>query len=82
MTFQYLFRNNQSMFIAQSLKLTNIMNNCLKNKTFLDVSKTVQITACHKKDYSKVFERLIHQQLSSYMELKFSRFLSGFRKNP
>ena len=31
-------------------KLTNITNDCLKNKTFLDYLKNAQINRCHKKD--------------------------------
>ena len=31
-------------------KLTNTMNDCLKNKTFLDYLKNAQINPCHKKD--------------------------------
>ena len=68
-----------------------------KNKMFLTLIKNAQITPCHKKDdkgnkenyrlvsiladFSKVFKRLIHQQLSSYMKPTFSRFLTSFRKN-
>ena len=86
----------QSVHIYYS-KLTKIMNDCLKTKCFLTLIKNAQITPCHKKDdkgnkenyrlvsiladFSKVFKRLIHQQLSSYMKPTFSRFLTSFRKN-
>ena len=76
-------------------KLTNIMNGCLKNKMFLDNIENTQITPCHKKNkgnkenyrpvsmlssFWKVLERLIHRQLRSSKETKFSIFVTGFRK--
>ena len=32
-------------------------------------------------NFSKVFERLIYNQLNDFTETKFSKFLTGFRKN-
>ena len=32
-------------------------------------------------NFSKVFEKLIYNQLNEFMETKFSKFLIGFRKN-
>ena len=32
-------------------------------------------------NFSKVFERLIYNQLNEFMETKFSKFLTGFRRN-
>ena len=32
-------------------------------------------------NFSKVFERLIYNQLNDFIETKFSKFLTGFRKN-
>ena len=76
-------------------KLTQIMNDCLKNKFFPDILKNTKIT--EKKEnkgetknyrpvsilslFSKVFSRLIYNQLNEFMETKFSKFLSSFRKN-
>ena len=76
-------------------KLTSIMNGCLKNKMFLDNIENTQITPCHKKNkgnkenyrpvsmlssFWKQLERLIHRQLRSSKETKFSIFVTGFRK--
>ena len=32
-------------------------------------------------NFSKVFEKLIYDQLNEFMETKFSKFLNDFRKN-
>ena len=31
--------------------------------------------------FQKVFERLIYNQLNEFMEINFSKFFTGFRKN-
>ena len=72
------------------------MNDCLRNNIFPDVLKNAEITPCFKKgdkgekgnyrpvsilsNFSKVFERLIYNQLNEFMEIKFSKFLTCFRK--
>ena len=81
----------------KSPKLTQIMNDCLKNNFFPDILKNDEITPCFKKgdrsekenyrslsilsSFSKVFERLIYEQLNEFMGRTFSRFLTGFPKN-
>ena len=67
-------------------KLTNIMNNSLKDKKFLDkkdnkVNKENYGPVSIISKFSEVFERSVHHQLSSYMELKLSKFVKDFRKN-
>ena len=76
--------------------LTQIMNDCLKNNFFPDILKNAEITPCSKNgdkgekeydipvsilsNFSKVFERLIYNQLNEFMEAKSSKFLTSFRK--
>jgi len=80
-----------------SKKLTQIFNDCLKNNTFPESLKLAEVIPLFKKNdntkksnyrpisilpsLSKVFERIIHKQISSYMNNKFSKKLSGFRKH-
>ena len=78
-------------------KLTEILNNCLEHQIFPDVLKKAEITPVFKKgnltekenyrpistlsNFSKVFERLLYNQIEAFFEDKFSKFLTGFRKN-
>ena len=64
---------------------------------FSDILKKAEITPVYKKDgmndkqnyrpvntlsnQSKVFEKLIYPQINTYMIDKFSKYLTGFRKN-
>ena len=80
-----------------SKKLTAIFNNCLAENTFPNILKYADVTPVFKKgditdkqnyrpistlsNFSKVFERLLHSQISEFMEPKFSKLLTGFRKN-
>ena len=77
-------------------KLTFLLNNCLQEGIFPDDLKYADVTPVFKKgdntakenyrpistlsNFSKVFERLLHNQISNFMESKFSKFLTGFRK--
>ena len=70
------------------------MNDCLNNNFFPDILKNAKITPRFKKrdkgekenyrpdsilsNFSKVFERLIYNQLNQFMDTKFSKFLIGF----
>ena len=76
--------------------LAKCFNNCLKLGTFPDELTWADVVPVHKKDstadksnyrpisllpaISKVFERLIFNQLSVFFETKLSKFLCGFRK--
>ena len=40
-----------------------------------------QIPVSILSNFSKVFQRLIYNQLNEFTEAKFSKFLTGFRKN-
>ena len=76
--------------------LTDIINNSIRNGTFPDELKLVEVTPIFKKAHPfditkyrpvsllshvpKVYERLIFNQISAYFEPLFSTFLTGFRK--
>ena len=78
-------------------RLTQIINDYLKNNFFSDLLKIAEITPCFENgntgetenyrlvsilsNLSKVFERLIYNQLNEIMETRFSKLLTGFRKN-
>ena len=80
-----------------SKKLTNIFNECLINGKFPDTLKRADVTPIFKKGndnekenyrpvsmlstFSKVFEKLLFEQINDYMQSKFSKHLTGFRKN-
>ena len=81
-----------------SKKLTNIFNSCLETGYFPTTLKLADVVPIFKKgdnndkenyrpvsllpNFSKVFERLIYNQIDNYMRNKFSKFLTGFCKNP
>ena len=83
---------------ADCPKLTQIMNDCLKNNFFPHILETAEITPCFKKgdknekenyrpvsilpNVLKGFERLIYNQLNEFIERKFSKFFTGFSKKP
>ena len=80
-----------------SEKLTNIFNECLINRKFPDTFKRADVTPIFKKGndnekdnyrpvsmlspLSKVFEKLLFEQINDHMQSKFSKYLTGFRKN-
>ena len=82
---------------AYSHRLTIIFNNCIRNGRFPDILKYADITSVFKKrdttdrrnyrpistlsNFSKIFEKLIYNQVNSYMESKLSKYLAGFRRN-
>ena len=73
------------------------MNESIKIDKFSDILKKAEVTPVYKKDdiidkqnnrpvstlpnLSKVFEKLIYSQINTYMSDKFSKCLTGFRKN-
>ena len=78
-------------------KLANILNNCLKEKGIPNLMKVAKISSVFRKlenaskdnyrpvgtlsNFAKLFESIIYSQLNDYMENKFSKYLTGFRKN-
>mgnify|MGYP001792265277 CR=1 FL=1 len=80
-----------------SEKLTSIFNNCLNENKFPDILKKADVTPVFKKGtatdkenfrpistlshLSKIFERLLYNQIEAFFIDKFSDFLTGFRKN-
>ena len=79
-----------------SLILKNIFNDCLSKGEFPLELKTADITPVFKKDdrtqaknyrpvsvlpiVSKIFERIIHEQLISHFEIFLSPYICGYRK--
>ena len=79
-----------------TFELTQCVNFTLKNGKFPDSLKSSNISAIHKKDdptdkanyrpvsalplLSKIFERLIKNQLGEYIDLFLNKLLCGFRK--
>ena len=77
--------------------LMKIFNNCLREGKFPDILKYSDITPVFKKgentkkenyrpisslsNFSKIFEKLIHSQISQFIESKLSDYLTGFRRN-
>ena len=77
-------------------KLTECVNYTLKNGKFPDSLKNATITPVYKKDDptdkvnyrpvsvlplpSKIFEKVIYNQLREYMDLFLNKLLCGFRK--
>ena len=78
-------------------KLTYILNDCLKENRSPNLMKVSEISPVFKKsdntskynyrpistlfNFAKLFERIIYSQLNDYIENKFSKYLTGFRKN-
>ena len=76
--------------------LTDIFNDCIKNGRFANELKLADITPIFKsvdstakknyrpisilKSVSKLFEKLIHKQLSPFFENQLSQLLCGYRK--
>ena len=76
---------------------TDIINSSIRNGTFPEELKLAEVTPLLKKadpfdkvnyrpmsllsHVSKVYERIIYNQTSTYFEPYFSSFLTGFRKN-
>ena len=78
-------------------KLTNILNDCLKESGFPNLMKVAEISPVFKRldnnfednyraistlsNFAKLFESFIYSQLNDYIENEFSKYLTGFRKN-
>ena len=78
-------------------KLTNILNDCLKENRYPNLMKFAEISPvfqkldnnskdndrpiCTSSNFTKMFESIIYSQLNDYMENKFSKYLTGFCKN-
>ena len=78
-------------------KLTNILNDCLKENRFPNLMKVAEIRPVFKRlpntfkdnyrpistlsNFAKLFESIIYSQLNDYMENKLSKYLIEFRKN-
>ena len=78
-------------------KLTNILNDCLKESGFPNLMKVAEISPVFKRldnnfednyraistlsNFAKLFESFIYSQLNDYIENKFSKYLTSFRKN-
>ena len=76
--------------------MTDSINYIIKNGEFPDKSKKLEVILLNKKEdplkkekyrlvsllphVSKVFERVIHEQINSYEEDKPSKYITGFRK--
>ena len=77
--------------------LTRIINSSFQSKSFPDWLKSAEVTPIYKKNddldkenyrpvsilpvVSKVFERIMYNQIVEFMDDKLSRQLTGFRKN-
>ena len=78
-------------------KLTNILNDYLKENRFPNLIKVAEISPVFKKlgntskdnyrpistlsNFAKLFESIIYSQLNDCMENKFSKYLTAFRKS-
>ena len=78
-------------------KLASIFNDCLKENKFPNLMKIDEISPAFKKldntskdnyrpistlsSFTKLFERILFTQLNRYMQIKFSKYLTGFWKN-
>ena len=76
---------------------TFIINNCIEKGIFADDFILAGVSPIFKKEYSfkkenyrpvsilphmsKVFERILYEQIDTFMTTKFSPYLCGFRKN-
>ena len=89
-----ILKNSINTYLSE---LTILINNCLKEGVFPDELKLADITPIFKKKdnlnkenyrpisilshLSKVFERILHKQIDSFMKNEFSPYLCGFREN-
>ena len=80
-----------------SHSLTKMFNDCVKSWHFPDIQKYADITPVFKKsdtadkscyrpisilsNFSKVFEKLVYNQINYFMEPKLSKYLAGLREN-
>ena len=78
-------------------KLAITFNDCLKENKFPNLMKIAEISPVFKKldntskdnyrpistlsNFTKLFESILFTQLNRYMQNKFSKYLTGFRKN-
>ena len=78
-------------------KLASIFNDCLKENKFPNLIKIAEISPVFKKldnaskdnyrpistlsNFTKLFESILFTQLNRYMQNKFRKNLTGFRKN-
>ena len=78
-------------------KLASIFNDCLKENKFPNLMKITEISSVFKKfdntskdnyrpistlsNFTKFFESILFTQLNRYMQDKFSKHLTGFRKD-
>ena len=66
-------------------KLTNILNDCLKENGFPNLMKVAEVSPVFKKlditSKDNFFESIIYSQLNVYIEDKLSKYFTGFRKN-
>ena len=78
-------------------KLASIFNNYLEESKFPNLMKIVEISPVFKKlyktskdnyrpistpsNFTKLFESILFTQLNGYMQNKFLKYLTGFRKN-
>ena len=78
-------------------KLTNTVNDCLKESRFPNLMKVTEIRPVFKKvdntsednhrpistlsNFAKLFESIIYLQLDDYIENRLSKYLTGFHQN-
>ena len=78
-------------------KLASIFNDCLKENKCPNLMKIAEISPVFKKldnaskdnyrpirtlaNFTKLFESIHFTQLNKYMQNRFSKYLTGFRKN-
>ena len=83
--------------VANIEKLANIFNGCLKENKFPNLIKIAESSPVFKKldntsknnyrpistlsNFTKPFASIHFTQLNRYMQNKFSKYLTGFRKN-
>ena len=79
-------------------EITFIINDCIEKGIFPDDLKLADVSPIFKKEdsfkkenyrpvsilphMSKVFERILYKQIDTFMTIKFSLYLRGFRKKP
>ena len=80
-----------------SSKLTQILNHCVSTASFPGLLKYAVVTPVFKKgdvtdkenyrpirtlsNFSKIFEKLIYNQIFEFVNPKLSKYITGFRKN-